>query len=31
MIKLFHRLDYEVTIRGEGDMVYLEALFTPSE
>ena len=31
MIKLFHSLDYEVKIKGEGDMVYLEALFQPTE
>ncbi len=31
MIKLFHSLDYEVKIKGEGDMVYLEALFPATE
>ncbi|NNF46025.1 MAG: GNAT family N-acetyltransferase, partial [Desulfofustis sp.] len=31
MIKLFHSLDYEVKIKGEGDMVYLEALFQSTE
>ncbi len=31
MIKLFHSLDYEVKIKGEGDMVYLEALFQQAE
>ena len=31
MIKLFRSLDYEVKIKGEGDMVYLEALFQPTE
>lgn len=28
MIKLFHSLDYEVKISGQGEMVYLEAMFT---
>lgn len=27
MIKLFHSLDYKVKVKGEGEMVYLEALF----
>ena len=27
MIKLFHSLDYKVKIKGDGEMVYLEALF----
>ena len=27
MIKLFHSLDYEVSVNGKGDMVQLEALF----
>jgi hypothetical protein len=27
MIKLFNSLDYEVKLTGQGDMVYLEALF----
>jgi RimJ/RimL family protein N-acetyltransferase len=31
MIKLFYSLDYEVKITGEGDMVYLEALFPSTE
>ena len=31
MIKLFHSLDYEVKIKGEGEMVYLEALFRTAE
>jgi RimJ/RimL family protein N-acetyltransferase len=31
MIKLFHSLDYEVKIKGEGEMVYLEALFKTAE
>ena len=30
MIKLFHSLDYEATVKGEGEMVYLEALFSES-
>jgi RimJ/RimL family protein N-acetyltransferase len=30
MIKLFHSLDYQVKIKAEGDMVYLEARFTAS-
>ena len=30
MIKLFHSLDYQVAIKSEGDMVYLEARFETS-